>query len=708
MNSSSFSQNRRQFIQSVTFGTVALATGSRAFATGDASTPHDVSLANDQFELLASYGDGMRCRLTHKPTGLVLADAPYSYSFANPVFTAASVGTNSLTLSGKNADGLGVTHRFTLRPEFSAIDEQITIQNGTGKALEAPFRAGFVIPLSGEAAQGGYVVTAVPFRREPSSVNGQNDDYSLDEVLNQPGRCLFGGQTNTGRSGYASEGWVVTDGSHGFMIAKFNPMAREWAILDRVPLENGVTGLRWGGAGAAAGYPDPVYELPAGATQVFGVTRLAAFQGKLTQGYYAFRAAMDSWNQCVPKDFDPPVHWNELYDNKLWSTQDPGGQDSPVNRKKYYCLPDMKFAASRAKEIGCQALYMDPGWDTNFASKIWDESRLGKLTDFVAMLKNDYGLKLSLHTPLSGWCNPSSYPADCFQCREDGKTSTGGLCGASRQYVDETARRLNVLADAGATFFMFDGTGAHGPCWNPNHGHQVPSTNVEHVDQTNRIGRLVHEKHPDVLIEMHDQLLGPGPFRNVPIYYGYRRHDFEPMGFNTVWAFELMWSPMEDLMTGHSVALYYYNLAYSLPLYIHIDLRGDNAEALMFWWNASTCRHLGMGGTAGDPATRNAQLASMKTYRRLKPYFTAGTFYGIDEQTHVHRHPGQNAAVINCFNLSVSPAQKEVRFDPAAFGLDPAREYKFIGASFEKAGGTYVGKPAVAAWGHTLVEVTPA
>ena len=34
----------------------------------------------------------------------------------------------------------------------------------------------------------------------------------------------------------------------------------------------------------------------------------------------------------------------------------------------------------------------------------------------------------------------------------------------------------------------------------------------------------------------------------------------------------------------------------SLPLYIHIDLRTDNRNALVFWWYASTCRHLGIGG----------------------------------------------------------------------------------------------------------------
>ena len=124
------------------------------------------------------------------------------------------------------------------------------------------------------------------------------------------------------------------------------------------------------------------------------------------------------------------------------------------------------------------------------------------------------------------------------------------------------------------------------------------------------------------MIEMHDQILGGTNLRYVPTYYGYGKRQREggageTHGFDTVWGFELMWSPMKDLVGGHSMALYYYNLAYSLPLYLHIDLRKDNPQCLMFWWNASTCRHLGIGGTHPDPAVRKAQKDAMTAYRRL-------------------------------------------------------------------------------------------
>ena len=91
--------------------------------------------------------------------------------------------------------------------------------------------------------------------------------------------------------------------------------------------------------------------------------------------------------------------------------------------------------------MGCEALYMDPGWDTSFASKIWDEARLGPYKTFTEMLQRDYGLKSSLHTPLSGWCDPSSYPAETYRVDRFGQRLTWNkgagfgaspLCGASR------------------------------------------------------------------------------------------------------------------------------------------------------------------------------------------------------------------------------------------------------------------------------------
>jgi hypothetical protein len=284
------------------------------------------------------------------------------------------------------------------------------------------------------------------------------------------------------------------------------------------------------------------------------------------------------------------------------------------------------------------------------------------------------------------------------------------LCGASDQYLEETARRLTKLAAGGAAFFMFDGTMYHGECWDPKHGHGVPAQREEHVQGLCRLARMVHSEYPHVLIEMHDPIVGGDIVRYTPTYYG---HGHAPegerftqaLGFDSIWAFELMWTPMEDILSGRSIALYYHNLAYGLPLYIHVDLRADNQNALVFWWNASTCRHLGIGGTHKDRDVRRAHREAIATYRRLDAFFKAGTFFGIDELAHVHVHPTQPAAVIDCFNLDGLSRQRELEFVPERYGLDPQRSYKVQGVPARTAQEGYTLMFAVPALGHQLAEI---
>ncbi len=96
----------------------------------------------------------------------------------------------------------------------------------------------------------------------------------------------------------------------------------------------------------------------------------------------------------------------------------------------------------------------------------------------------------------------------------------------------------------------------------------------------------------------------------------------------------------------------------------------------------------------------------MTNYRRLKPYFALGAFYGIDEQTHVHSAREGKSAVMNCFNLEAHRVEREIRFEPAQLGLSPNKTYQFSGATFSRSGDAYVGTVGIPALGHTLVEVT--
>lgn len=695
-------------------------------------SPAGAVLANQAFQLTLATRPALEVRLVHKPSDFALADGPYSYSFGTPFFDRFSTGregdSTAVTIEGL-AGPIDIQHRFKVPDRLPWIEETLTLSNRGSYPVSLPEgRCGFVLPVSleGDSVSGrlaGFRFTAVPYRREPRGNTTQYADYTVAQVLTHPRLSSLRNDLRVERqstvvvspiystgvipveySGYASEAWVLTDGSTGFLISKYNQGGMEWAVLDRMPLDTRRAGLRWGGLAIFQGDPEHGAYLMPGESFTFGVTRITAYRGGVDDGFLAFRSEMEERGQGCPAGFNPPVHWNELYDNKLWWLPN-DGQDNPEQRKKLYTLADMKAEAAKARDHHCEALYMDPGWDTSFASKIWDESRLGKLSDFTAMLRGDYGLSLSLHTPMAGWCNPSSYDRSIDRMLADGTRVEGSLCGMSRQYVDETFRRLDALASSGARFFMFDGTIYAGPCWDPSHSHPVPARRDEHARAMNRLARIVHRKHPQVLIEMHDQLLGGTTLRHVPTYYGYGDSS-EGRGFDTVWAFELMWDPMTDLAGGHSIALYYYNLAYSLPLYIHIDLRTDNDQALMLWWNASTCRHLGVGGTHKDARVAQAHKDALATYRRFKPFFAAGVFYGMDEQTHFHRHPSESRAVVNCFNLTREPARRTIHVDPARYGLDPSRKYEVRGGITQKAGAGYDVEVAMASWGHTLLEIS--
>jgi hypothetical protein len=721
--------NRRQFI-GLSSATAASALVPAIVRAQPAQGPPlgPITLSNDFFTLALIPGKGLDCTLTHKASGTVLAKGPYFYSMGAPFFDTVNHDNNTYTITGKTDSGLEISHAFRLSNLSPGLEEELTLKNTTAQPLKGEPRFGFTLPAPADTLD-GFVFTAVPYRREPNGERSQYADYKLNQILHEKRRSSLRGDMNWSTSfvegihntgigdnpqqplafdSYGSEGWAITNGKTGFLLTKYNPRAMEWTILDPFTTETGALTLRWGGAGIYCGDPEPACQLAPGKSFHFGTTRLTAFEGDLTQGYYTFRDEMESRGHKVPVGFNAPLHWNELYDNKLWWLPNNKFND-PEKRKELYLLKDMEDAAAKAQAIGCEALYMDPGWDIDFASKLWDESRLGPCVDFVALMKSKYNLKVSLHTPLSGWCDPTSYAFECCRVDDQGRRDRLSICGASDQYIAETDKRLKTLGDAGVTFFMFDGTAYNGPCWDTQHGHPVPSGRHDHVKATDRLANLVHEKHPDLLMEMHDQILGGGRIRYVPSYFGYGKDPdgkSKALGYDTAWAYELMWSPMENLGKGNSICLYYYNLAYSQPLYLHIDLRTDNAQCVMFWWNASTCRHLGIGGTHGDKAVRDAQKKAVSDYIRLKPHFASGTFYGIDETTHVHLHPTAHTAVINCFNLDQNPIAKRIEFMPEKFGLAAGNSYKFTGADFTSANGTYSAEITIPPMGHSLIEAS--
>jgi hypothetical protein len=273
-------------------------------------------------------------------------------------------------------------------------------------------------------------------------------------------------------------------------------------------------------------------------------------------------------------------------------------------------------------------------------------------------MKHDYGLGVSLHCPLASWMsdpvyrtnNPavSSFPPSSFRLDSQGRILTNSICCGSRQYLDLALERLLDHCADGVVFLMFDGDWFQGGCWNRDHGHPVPYREEDQVLAVASLAQRLHAAYPNVLIEMHDPLGGGSPARFTPVYYQYGL----PGGFDENWGFELMWQPMHDLHTGAARALFYYNLGCNVPAYLHVDLRDDNEHALVLWWYASTCRHLGIGGTHPNPLVARLHRREMQRYRQWEPFFQRGDFYGLSEEIHLHVLPRENAFVANVFNLS--------------------------------------------------------
>ena len=276
------------------------------------------------------------------------------------------------------------------------------------------------------------------------------------------------------------------------------------------------------------------------------------------------------------------------------------------------------------------------------------------------------------------------------------------MCLGSKQYMDAAAKRLLACCADGVRFLMFDGNWWGGGCDDPSHGHPIPYTPADHFAANLELARRVHARYPRVLIEMHDMLMGGSPCRLTPVYFKYGL----PGSYDDNWGFELMWDPMANLKAGQARSLYYYNLGCNVPIYLHIDLRGDNRECVELWWYASTCRHLGIGGTSADPAVVEAQKRAMRRYKSLEAFYKRGEFYGADEAVHVHVLDGK--FVVNVFNLSDRPRRISGSIPLSRMGLDPKRAY----ASLDGIGTVHDGVLDVAVdmgpWSAKVGEYRPA
>jgi len=660
-------------------------------------------LENQGFRLEISVSSGLNPKLLHlKPENIDISAGDYFYGFGRPKnVTCEIIKTQQLSKAvfvGKT-EKLQITQTYLFPSNDCWFEEEISVKNIADQKVDFSevisdtrmlLRTGFTFAIEGNGSMGDWRAMAVPYLID--TVSGKRREYLLKDVAGADGNM-------------GSEGWILTNGDTGMLIIKYAQQHIENSLIgDKPQKEKSETiapEICFGGAGLWRSDPEAAMTILPNETIALGTTRYIAFSEGWQNGFRHFRKFMDAKGHKFKDGFNPPVHWNEIYDNPHWWN----APDTEEKRAEYYCLADMECEAAKAKEIGCEALYLDPGWDTHFGSTLWAADRLMSCRKFCEFMEQKYGLKVSLHTPLAQWNIYRTYPPTSLARNENGEYFRSCdwlgfdyvMCSSAPGWWDSKIERLLSLAGDGIAFFMFDGTN-YVPCCDKSHGHSVPYTREAHIRSYAELARQIHKKYPQVLIEMHDQVLGPTPARYVPTYY---THSSET--FDSIWAFEYMWDPMQDLLSGKALSLYYYNLAYNIPLYLHINLKTDNEQALAFWWYASTCRHLGIGGKEGvkasppsvevayahlgigeknspPPKIWQIHKKAMAEYMQSKALYVRGEFYGIDELTHVHTDAETNSAVINCFNISDSGFLKSFTVRFKDIGLKAEGKYTVSGA----------------------------
>lgn len=683
-----------------------------------------VALSNDRLQLIIETKPGLNARLLRDlKSGQAYADRDYSWPggafpklIATPMIRKLANGSRSATFRGRLND-VEIVQVFTAPADQpGAIIERIAIHNpGNSPLPAAKFKCGFTKCIRQSEAwlpdASDIQLCPIPYRRE---TNGKMQEVPLRTVAERESSFSGWAEPVYPTPIWGAEGWVWNKQAASLLIAKHNPNNMEWSLLE--PLKRGMeTVVRFGGAGQwKHGNPEGSTRIDPGKSYQFGETRLQVVEGDWKQAYYAYRGWMESKGCQIPKGYNPPVHWNELYDNeyffkvgallddrKVWYTPEFDAQNKTL-LSQFYSRNLMLAEAAKAADFGCGALYLDPGWDTGPSHHLWDVPRLGSMRSFVRSMNHDYHLRVSLWIGLAGvpptYADPQSCPPEAQVMNKDGK-STPVHCFASPAFLDTKAQRLLDLCRHGIAFIMFDSTQYSGPCYDKAHGHQIPSTREEHARALFELVRRIKNKYPHVLIEIHDPITGPSGIHYTPTYFGYA----PPRSFDCLWGHEFMWNPMDDLLSRRAVSLYYFNLAYSIPLYLHVNLKGDNENALIFWWYASMCRHLGVGGKPPE-AVWETEKTAMQAYNSLKQFYSQGIFYGLDEMTHAHTLSNLQESIINAFNLEDKPVQKPVRFRLGEIGL-PSGNVQVVGASFQQNGDEISLTLNLPARGHQLLKV---
>ena len=588
-------------------------------------------------------------------------------------------GSDTLIIEGNFEEiDVSITQEFKLEDGSKWLDEKVTLFNHGSKKvrfglINLGFRKSLFKQYSGwNNHLDEFTLTAIPTRR----YFGYGDDRRRENF--SANDILFGAWVakEAEMPGFCAEGWLWGNKKAGLLTCKYNPNEMEYSRFQRLPKTLPGRGAEdvdiiFGGVSLYEGNPELATVLKPKDNYSFGVTRYAVYEGGYKEGFYLYRSHLEENGHKFKQDYDPPVHWNELY-NLGWVSEKMGffvdGTDFEV-----YKLDQLYEEAQLARDIGAESLYLDPGWNIALGSSIWNEERFGTLKEFSRTIHEKYGLKLALHLMMNfeGVNEPDEFylrSKTGIKVVADPYINLFSLC-ANDRWVEEKTRRILELAKEGIDFFMFDFTDLSTfmfnelGCYSKEHGHEVPMLRKTHTENILKVIQNVKKKFSHILIEAHDRGVKP----RHPLYY---QHNL-PHSYDENWGFECMWNSMHDLQSGRATQLFEYNLAYSIPLYLHINENSDNENMLQFWWYASLARHLGIGGLSNRDSTKYKALKeTMTLYKKNKSFFTRGTFYGIEYNIHLHVDEINKSGIITAYNLSSRVQKMEVQIDLVKYRLD--------------------------------------
>lgn len=634
--------------------------------------------------------------------GMVFADRPYHLAISSHHGDGETVTETEITnkMINTDPDGLtvigqfwksGVEVRQSLRNNETGMQETLSIKNiGALPVTIDRIEAGWCAELSSRA---GWRLIAIPFKVQ---LDGSSHDYLVQQLIDgQFSNAVFEDNTRkfmpplTEEGCLRSEAWAWGSGDRGLVVLKYNYADIELSVA--CPFHSGSENrLRFGGAGFCL-YNEPTraHILEPGQEFTFGLTEYVPYDGGLDQAYRIYRDFLDARGHTFPADYNPPVNWNELYDVGWYHSR-------PADLKRFYTRAALLKEAAKAKAVGCEVLYLDPGWEVVEGTTLWDETRLGTVKSLVDTLQKEYGLGLAFRTVLRTYQDhwPHEYLVKHgegpYQPVEFGDQKFWEVCLCNPVFWNEKLRRILAIASQGVRFIMVDEFDWRGPCFDTSHGHPVPTTALDHSLAVYRLCNAIRKACPNLTIETHDPVWPWSTSIYVPTYF---KHGFGDVGsYDENWGFEYMWDCLNDLRSGRALALYYYNLGCNVPIYLHITMAADNDACVFFWWVASTVRHLGIGGKdssktiepAGglpprDPEKRFAAYhEQMGLYRKLKPYFVRGTFRGIAETAHLHTLADKKGGVLVLFNLT--DAAQDVTYFIKRDQLDSDQELPVWGA----------------------------